>query len=284
MCAHTQSTLQLYCDCPRRYWLSVVRRLPWPAARTASSQEDERRARLGTHFHRMVQRALRDLPVAAGAVRGEAGRWFAEWRAAWDEAQSGLPLLREIECTLSTPLPLGDGRGSVRLLARYDLLAVEPGRRAVIIDWKSSGSLPPLDRLYARVQSRLYPFILVEAGPALPWGPLLPEQVEMRYWFAAAPREPVILRYNDEQHAAQRQWLRTLLDDILSRQSEEEFPPAPGDTTTRHALCAHCIYRSRCGRDGIPISLPTSCIWELPQPAPWEIDPVYTYPVYTYSR
>jgi hypothetical protein len=208
----------------------------------------------------MVQRALCGLPPAAGPVSGDSGRLFALWHAAWRAAERDLPLLREVECTLGVRLPPHAGSGSARLLARFDLIAVEPGRRAVILDWKSGG-VPARERLRARVQSRLLPYIVVEASPALPWGPLLPAQVELHYWFAAAPGEPVILRYNDEQHAAQHEWLRALLTSLRQKQVEDDFPPAPDDEATPCSLCTHCIYRSRCGRDGIPVHFP-NLVWE----------------------
>lgn len=243
----SQHALQCYCDCPRRFWLSHIRRLPWPAIEAAPARDHERRLRQGAHFHRAVERALRGLPGAVSCDDPDVERWLAAWHA---HAPRDLSLLREVEQALCAPLAIAAGT-RVRLVARYDLIAVEPRRRAVIVDWKT-GRGAPADPLGARLQSLLYPWLLVEASPALPWGPILPEQVEMRYWFAGAPCDPFVLRYNSEQHATATGRLRFLLADILSRQAEDEFPPAADCEKNRSHLCAYCIYRSRCGRGDTP--------------------------------
>jgi hypothetical protein len=37
----SQSNLQAYVDCPRRFWLAHVRRMPWPAVEAGPVQEYE---------------------------------------------------------------------------------------------------------------------------------------------------------------------------------------------------------------------------------------------------
>jgi hypothetical protein len=52
---------------------------------------------------------------------------------------AGLPQKRYPEITLSALLEV--------LLAKYDLIAVEPGQRAVIVDWKTAERRPKRERL-----------------------------------------------------------------------------------------------------------------------------------------
>jgi len=78
--------------------------------------------------------------------------------------------------------------GGHRFVAKLDLLACSPGGRWVIVDWKTSTHRRPSKFLKNHIQSRLYPFLLVLAGSSLNNGqPLLPDQVEMIYWFANFP-------------------------------------------------------------------------------------------------
>ena len=52
----SQSSLQAYTDCPRRFWLAYVEQLPWPAVEASPIHEHEEQMRLGERFHRLVQR------------------------------------------------------------------------------------------------------------------------------------------------------------------------------------------------------------------------------------
>ena len=59
----SQSSLQDYFDCPRRFQLRYIEHLIWPAVETEPVLENERRQQEGQLFHRMVQQHLVGLPV-----------------------------------------------------------------------------------------------------------------------------------------------------------------------------------------------------------------------------
>ncbi len=61
---------------------------------------------------------------------------------------------------LSAPL------GKHRLLAKYDLIAVQDGK-ATIYDWKTYRKRPRNEWLAARTQTRVYRALLVQAGAHL---------------------------------------------------------------------------------------------------------------------
>ena len=135
-----------------------------------------------------------------------------------------------------------------RLAAKYDLIAAEAGGRVVIVDWKTGQRRSDPSTLRRRLQSIVYPFVLVEASANLPWGPVRPEQVEMRYWFTVAPGQPVVLSYDGAQHAANRTRLQRLLAEAASGRNEADYPKVADTEFNRRRLCAYCIYRSRCNR------------------------------------
>jgi hypothetical protein len=145
--------------------------------------------------------------------------------------------VRRAEVTLTTPL------GAHRLSAKYDLLALEPGRRAVIVDWKTERKRPTRAQLAARMQTRVYRYVLVEAGAALNGGhPIQPEQVSLVYWFAEFPAEPEVLPYDPAQHAQDITLLTGLVDEIAAR-TGAEWPK-----TSEEMRCQYCTYRSLCNR------------------------------------
>ncbi|MCB0111082.1 MAG: hypothetical protein KDE53_34410, partial [Caldilineaceae bacterium] len=71
---------------------------------------------------------------------------------------------------------------------------------------------------------------------------------EMRYWFTAAPDQPVVFRYDSAQHAANHERLQQLLAAILAGQREADFPKIADTEINRKRFCSYCIYRSRCNR------------------------------------
>lgn len=247
--AFTQSSLQSFANCRRRFWLSYVKRVPWPAMEVAPYDEHEELLRLGGRFHQLVERAEAGIPadLLSRGLTHPLDEWFASYLRS---RPADLPdAVVEVESVLSAPLEAGPA--SYRLAARYDLLAVGgegAGRRAVIVDWKTNDRVPSRAQLQNRLQSLVYPYVLVEASPGLPWGPVEPEQVEMRYWFTAAPEDPVTFRYSSALHAANRAALTEMLAEMCSGESEREFPKVDDTDANRRRYCSYCIYRSRCDR------------------------------------
>ncbi len=250
--AFSQSSLQAFEDCPRRFWLTYVQQLPWPALEVSPIQEHERLMRLGEAFHRLVERT--EIGIDGALLAANLDRPLADWFNAYlRHRPSDLPTeFVEVEKVLSiadlSNSATLNPQSKIRLAAKYDLIAAETGGRVVIVDWKTARRRTDPATLRRRVQSWVYPFVLVEASATLPFGPLRPEQVEMRYWFTAAPAQPIVFRYDAVQHEENRQKLNYLLEKILSASGEQEFPKIADTDLNRKRFCNYCIYRSRCGR------------------------------------
>src|SRR5512147_2814511 len=130
----SQSSLQDYVDCARRFKLRYLDRLSYPALETEPALENEKHQQEGEYFHRLLQQYLIGIPaeqITKFANTPNLQRW-------WENLQNsknltGLPANRSglyPEATLSAPL------GKYRLLAKYDLIAVRDGK-AIIYDWKT---------------------------------------------------------------------------------------------------------------------------------------------------
>lgn len=250
----SQSSLQAYEDCPRRFWLAYAEQLPWPAVEAAPVQDHERLMRLGAHFHRLVERAEVGLdPVLLSeGLDTTLGGWFdAYQRFRPDDLPDGAvdEGVIEVERVLSIPFESDNGR--YRLAAKYDLIAVQSSEkddRVIIVDWKTSRRRGDPGSLRHRLQTIVYPYVLVEASAALGWGPVRPEQVEMRYWFTAAPGQPIVFGYDQSQHDAAHERLHHLLATILNGEEEADFPKVIDTELNRRRFCNYCVYRSRCDR------------------------------------
>ncbi|GAB4474743.1 MAG: hypothetical protein Kow00124_15040 [Anaerolineae bacterium] len=232
----SQQSLQDYVECERRFQLRYVMGQRWPAVVSEPVEEYERLMTLGAQFHLLVQRHLLGIPAELlTPADPNLARW---WRAYLEAPPPDLPQqVKQPEVLLSTPV------GRHRVLAKYDLLAIDPGQRIVIVDWKTTHHRPSRQRLEERLQSRMYPFVLVEAGEHLFGGAIAPEQVTMIYWFAEEPTRPEIFPYSAEQHQENQVYLSALIAQITDLDPAGIWP-----LTDDHVQCRYCVYRSLCDR------------------------------------
>jgi CRISPR/Cas system-associated exonuclease Cas4 (RecB family) len=241
----SQGSLQDYVDCPRRFQLRYLLRLAWPAVEVEPALENEWHLQQGAAFHRLVHQHVLGLSperLSSMVTDKDLSRW---WHNYLNNALADLAESRYPEVALSAPV------SGHRLVAKYDLITVgpvlseaeEPGQRAAILDWKTSRKRPLRKWLAARLQTRVYPYLLVRAGSYLNEGePFQPEQVEMVYWFANFPEDPERFPYDATQYDEDSDYLASLIEEIKSL-GDEDFP-----LTTQERRCRYCPYRSLCRR------------------------------------
>ena len=230
----SQSSLQDYADCPRRFELRYLRRLEWPAIDAEPSLEVEARQEEGLEFHRLVHQyfvGISPQELEKTAQSSHVQGWWANFRT----ANLGLEGWR-----LRSELTLAAVLGAGRLVAKYDLIACQDGR-AVIYDWKTWARRPSDEWLARRWQTRVYRALVVKAGAVLNGGrPFPANAVSMIYWFAEFPGEPAILRYDAAELENDWSAIQSLTAEIVARQS---FP-----MTEDPHRCRYCVYRSYCAR------------------------------------
>lgn len=233
----SQSSLQDYNDCPRRFELRYLQRLAYPAIETEPALENEMHQREGEFFHRLVQQFFIGIPeslIAKIANTDNLQRWWGNFVNSKDLVDlRDLPSLRT-EVTLSAPL------GAFRLVAKYDLIATD-GIKFYIYDWKTYRKRPRNEFLAIRLQTRVYRALLVQAGAFLNGDkPIAPEQIEMIYWFSDFPNDPARFPYKPDQF--KRDW------DAISRFAEEIKSASSYPKTEDTNRCLYCPYRSYCNR------------------------------------
>jgi CRISPR/Cas system-associated exonuclease Cas4 (RecB family) len=242
----SQSSLQDYVDCARRFQLRYLERLSYPAVESEPALENEKHQQEGEYFHRLAQQYLIGIPnehIAKLANTASLQRWWENFLTSKDLTGflnlSGLILP---EATLSAPL------GKYRLVAKYDLIAIENGK-ATIYDWKTYRKRPRDEWLAARMQTRVYRALLVHAGVHLNNGqPFIPEQIEMVYWFADFPNEPARFLYTSAQYKRDWDLLTKLSDEIHSALRQAQHNASSYPLTDDRTKCSYCPYRSYCDR------------------------------------
>lgn len=238
-----QHMLQDYVDCARRFQLRYLAEQPSPALIVDSPLELERLVQRGADFHHLVHQHFLGLDPDQLAATIQDPQLAAWWRTYLERPPAGLPEgLVRAEVVVAAPLPV-PGTPGARLVARFDLLAADPGRRLVIVDWKTVARLPARSRLEQRLQTRVYRYLAVEAGAAYNEGRRPePEQVEMVYWFAGHGGHTERFAYDTAQHAADREYITGLVTEIATR-GEPIWPLTPD-----REQCLFCNYRSLCER------------------------------------
>ncbi len=233
--AFTQGSLGDYADCARRFELRYIKRLRYPAPEVKQTLEYEWRMRQGVRFHKLVQQHLNGTPAdllgSSLADDADLARWWENYcRGGLDD----LPAQRHAEITLQTHL------GGQRLVAKYDLLALEPGGAAVIVDWKTGEGLPARNALQWRLQTVVYRYVLAQAGAHLYGEPIPPERIRMDYVYVAQGGQRLSFDYSAAQLAEDK---ARLLEMINAIGSATAFP-----LTDELRRCKYCTYRAFCDR------------------------------------
>ena len=244
-------SLQSYADCQRRFELNYLKELKWPAVESEPLLASERHMDDGRRFHEMIHRDLLGIALTEPDARRDPdiARWWASFQDHRPTEESGKRFAEK---------QLVGSVGDRTLLATCDLITMEADGRARIYDWKTWRRRHSRSWLSERLQTRVYPYLLVTTGAAIAGGAAVePRQIEMVYWYAEFPDDPEIFAYDAEQFARDRAYLSKLVEEIASKSA-----PRTGDSggvavveepgefpmTTDHRQCAYCPYRSFCDR------------------------------------
>ena len=241
----SQSNLQDFVDCRRRFQLKYILNVSWPAVEAEPVLENEHLIELGTRFHHLVHQFLLGIPAEDLQIPEqdeELTHWWQNFQSAIQEGgelhKIWLPsTLRYAEITLSDQL------GDHRLIAKMDLVVIHPDGTAQIIDWKTTQHPPHRSWLTERLQTKVYPYLLVNTGSFLNNGQSIsPNQVEMIYWFPSDSKSTICIPYNQKQYQDDKAYLDTLLDTLVHLNADDFME------TSDEKRCKYCIYRSLCDR------------------------------------
>lgn len=230
----SQSSLQDYSKCERRFYLRYIEQLSWPSIESEPVLENERRQMEGQIFHRIVQQFWLGLPIdklTRSANSTTLGHWWENFLG-YDFHLKDFSVFPEL--SLSSQI------GKHRLIAKYDLVAI-CNDKILIFDWKTYTKRPREEWMAITYQTRVYRSLMVQAGGfLLDMEPVNPEKVEMIYWLANFPNQPINFLYNSSQSVRDRKHLETLISRI---DAQEDFP-----MTEDINNCKYCTYRSYCDR------------------------------------
>src|SRR5258708_14759172 len=234
----SQSSLQDFADCARRFQLRYLMEQDWPAPIAEPIGDAERADILGKQFHLLMERHFLGLPTEKIAPN-----MLSWWEAFLQTPVPNLPAgQRKPEISTSAVIQ------GQRMVAAFDLLAYDPGGEAIIVDWKTTRRRSSRAWLDRRLQTIIYPLLLVESSQSLIGYRIKPEQIKLIYWFANASVDAEhfeVFQYSSARLEQDRQTLAILLDNLnkLFFTAGDVWP-----LTANLNLCKLCRYRSLCDR------------------------------------
>ncbi len=258
----SQSSLQDYVDCQRRFQLRHILHQAWPAVEAEPYLENERLIDLGSKFHKIVHQHLVGVPetqISQSLAGDEALQtcWSNYINAIKDDT---LDILDDPKNQLFKEISLAVTVKEFHLIAKFDLLVIRPDGRWSIYDWKTSQKHPKHQWLADRLQTHVYPFVLTGAGSALTGGNALePGQVDMIYWYAYQPEQPERFQYDQTRYREDGRFLANLISTIDNK-TELIYPLTPDVQR-----CLFCTYRSLCNRGLKPGELQHLDEWLEPE-------------------
>lgn len=240
----SQGSLQDYVDCPRRFQLKYIKQLAWPALEIQPAIENEDYLQRGANFHRLVQQHQLGVPIKLLTHLIEKdpnlGIWWENYISALESLEC-LALTNQ-NCNRYPEISLTAPIDNFRIIGKYDLLSSYENK-FIIYDWKTSRKLPKLEWIKKSLQTRLYPFLLVQAGSHLNNDkPIRPGQIKMIYWFANFPGSKLIFEFNNQNYDEDHLFLIKLIEEI------KELDESPARMTENERRCRFCGYRSLCNR------------------------------------
>ncbi len=222
----SQSTLNLWHTCPRKFQHQVLDSLHLPSGSNAQMEQ-------GSRFHLLMQQRELGLDISdLAASDPQLQNWIRGY-----ETNPPLMILgdRYPEHTRTFKLQ----PYNYILTAIYDLLILGIDQ-AQILDWKTHNQPLAPAILQSHWQTRLYLYLLAATSN------YLPSEISMSYWFANTGTT-VAIAYNSQDHNQTEQELSQILSSMAEAEQVNYFPQLPQGSLT----CNHCEFKYRCERSQI---------------------------------
>lgn len=232
----SQSNLNTFDYCRRRFYLRYIKQLIWPA-QLVSDQQYTLDRDAGLRFHRLVHQYFLsfDTDLLRKVAETDPDPNIAVWFDTFLSSQ-----MSRLEGKLFPEAQYTTTIAGHSLIAKVDLLQIDSGK-VNIYDWKTSKQLPKRHTLQKNLQSKVYPLVISHVFNKDKNGPNI-GTLTMLYWEANFPEQTIEINTSQADWQSSEDEITEIIQFILSL-NEEEFPATP-----EIRKCLWCEYRSYCQR------------------------------------
>lgn len=226
----SQSALEIFQKCRRRFQYRYIDGLYWPA-KWGIDAEIEKELEKGRKFHLLAERYYIDGSLQDQIVEdSELSAWLKRLKRFLPYSKHIISSEQELRCS----------KKNLKFLAKYDLLNYNKEKKMIeLYDWKTDKKSLLGKELQNSTQSRFYLYLFKKAGQRyfsdkydLENNPIL------IYWNPRFPEEKKIITYTDEDFSNDSHYFENLVEKILN---EDKFP-----MTDNLNICQYCEYRPIC--------------------------------------
>ncbi|MBI5930876.1 MAG: PD-(D/E)XK nuclease family protein [Chloroflexi bacterium] len=235
---YTQSRLQDFVECPRRFYLAHIQNQRWPSPLAEPQSDVEQALDRGARFHQMVQRHQLGMSLETLQTGAADDATLGIWLRRYQEIFTTLGPFEKTwpEVSLSTTV------ADFSVLAKFDLITVQ-GNRVMALDWKT-GRLPDPVRLGQRMQTVVYLLVLYHEATRL-----VGRSVEkMALQYVQIPTGDTRL-FTVDNHSIPL--YESQIRSVIEAVHHSDFTLT--EDVTR---CRFCLYRGLCGRGQSPLVTP----------------------------
>lgn len=227
----SQSSLQTFDYCPRRFCLRYLKKLVWPA-QMASEQNQSKDRDAGVRFHQLIHQYFLgfELETLQKIANYDSDSRLVDWFENFLQSPyAHLPGSLYPEKSLQTEI------AGYQLIAKVDLLQIHENQ-IKIYDWKTSQKLPKASSLLKQTQSKVYPLVISRA--------IEPnnQKLSLIYWEANFPDQTIELQSAESDWQKFEVEISNQICEIISLKAEEFV------MTDNLQKCGWCEYRSFCHR------------------------------------
>lgn len=227
----TQSNLQDFVDCERRFYLRHIEQQRWPAPLAEPQGMVEQALKRGARFHQLVERHQVGVPLDDIYASAQDDASLQQWL---DNYQTVLKKLGLFDKTW-VEVSLSNFVGEHPILARYDFVGVQ-GSHLIAVDWKT-GRLPDSIKLEQRLQTSIYRLILWHEGANL-----AQREIDQFTLYYVGVNDNEQRQFTVDATIAHR--LETQLSGVIQSVIQARLFPL----TDNEDHCRFCVYRGLCER------------------------------------
>ncbi len=198
---YTQSSIGIFMQCPLKFRYRYFEGL-------YGSEEDSLKESFerGSRFHLIAERYFKGIDTEGEYILDN------HLKELFKNLKESYPLREDYK--YFSEYEIRERSDKIRLMARYDLITMKPNSRIQVVDFKTNQSRLSRESIEGSLQTKIYLYLLKENFKFVFENIRKIKNLEMVYYQAEYPEENFVVKYDDEYHEENRNFIEKTLDKI----------------------------------------------------------------------